>query len=49
MMVLDGVVDKSSVNQEICKSDVTVHQTCEKSEGLHPAELGLTAEKLCGR
>ena len=35
---LDSAGDKSSVDQEIRKSDVTV----EKSEGLHLAELGLT-------
>ena len=39
---LDSVVDKSSEDQEIHKSDTT----CEKSGGLHLAELGLTAGRL---
>ena len=40
---LDSAVDESSVDQEIRKCDVTV--TCEKSRGLHLAELDLRAGK----
>ena len=43
---LDGAVDKSSADREICKLDATV-RNCEKSGGLqlHP---GLTAGRLVG-
>ena len=41
---LDGTEDESSVDQEIRKSNMTVQYiTCEKSGGLHLAELSLTA------
>ena len=40
---LDGTVDESSADQEICKSDATVHIPCEKPGGLLLAELGLKA------
>ena len=50
---LDGAVDKSSADQEIRKSDATVHITREKSEGLHLVELGLMigspADKIWAR
>ena len=40
-----GAVEKSSTDQEICKSDATVatYITCEKSGGLLLTELGLMA------
>ena len=38
---LDGTVDKSSANHEICKLDATVHNL-RKSGGLHIVEPGLT-------
>ena len=37
---LDDAVDKSSADQEIHKSDETVHVTCEKSGGMHLVPSG---------
>ena len=47
---LDGAVDKSLANQEICKSNVTVgYITCEKSGGLPLAEPRLMAGRLADK
>ena len=42
---LDGTVDESSVDQEICKIQRD-YITCEKSGGLHLVEPGLMAGHL---
>ena len=42
---LDGAVDESSVDQEIHKSDATIH-SLQKFVGLHP---GLTAGRQSSR
>ena len=46
---LDGAVDESSADQEICKSNaIILCITCGKSGSLHLAELGLTVVWLAG-
>ena len=49
---LDGAMDKSLADQEICKSAVKnliFHIACKKSKGVHQAESGLTAGRQAVR
>ena len=50
---LDGIINISSPKQQIHKSDVNVHESCEKSRASHLAELvlrqaGRLADEISG-